>query len=430
MKPTIDRLENAGIGSILDYAAEADIVEDDIRPLDEDETKIKSRVYDYHDEELCDIRAKVFESCIRSAHALQQGQSTADGFAAIKLTALGNPLLLERISTAIVEIRNLFLKFDTNKSGFVTREEFRSQYEIYFTSADMSVDEIFESMDGDHDDRIDYVEWSNSVTIEQLHNITAHCINEGPLAKATLTEEERQLLADMRKRINLLADIADELDVKLMVDAEHTYFQPAIDNIVLELMKKYNRQRPLIFGTYQMYLTDSYRRLLDDTVRAEKAGYHFAAKLVRGAYMELERNRAKELGIDSPIQPTKEDTHRNYNEGMCYLIDLMAEGKNVQLMIASHNQTSIELCLQRTDHYGLGPEANIYFGQLLGMADHLTYALGNAKYRAYKYVPYGKVKEVMPYLIRRAQENSDMLGGVGVELRMLEKEITRRLKIF
>jgi proline dehydrogenase len=215
-----------------------------------------------------------------------------------------------------------------------------------------------------------------------------------------------------------------------MIDAEHTYFQPAIDNLANTLMKKYNKDRTVIFSTYQMYLSDSHSRLMDDMARARRGDYHFACKLVRGAYMELERARAVEKGYPSPIHVSKQATHDNYNRGVAHMLDKMADGEPVSLMIASHNQQSIELALDKASQRGLGPDARIYFGQLLGMADHLTYSLGGANYRAYKYVPYGKIKEVMPYLIRRAQENSDMMGGVGTELRMLRAEILRRLKPF
>lgn len=426
MNPTIRMLESAGIGSILDYAAEADIVEDEIRPLTPPEVQIKSRVYDYYNEEICDARAKVFESCIESAHTLK---GSKDAFAAVKITALGNPKLLERVSTSIVEIRNLFHKFDVDNSGLISKAEFRRQYETYFNGG-MHVDDVFKMMDADNDDTIDYVEWSNCLTIEELHKLTTFCKSQGPLAAATLTEEERELLLVMRERIYKIVDLADKFNVKLMIDAEHTYFQPAIDYFSHILMKKYNTERALIFGTYQMYLTDSHGRLLDDIARAKNGNYHFACKLVRGAYMELERARAAEKKYASPIHLTKQATSDNYNSGIAYMLDKIADGDKVQLMIATHNQESIELTLAKASRRGLGPEANIFFGQLLGMSDHLTYSLGAAHYKAFKYVPYGKIKEVMPYLIRRAQENSDMLGGVGVELRMLKKEIFRRLNPF
>mmetsp|Transcript_101267 Transcript_101267/g.198742 ORF Transcript_101267/g.198742 Transcript_101267/m.198742 type:complete len:534 (+) Transcript_101267:33-1634(+) len=424
MGPTIKRLKDAGIGPILDYASEADIDESAVPPLTREESLIKTRVYDYRDEDLCDKRAQVFASCIRSADILNKGKDK-DGFAAVKVTALCNPILLERVSIAITEIRNLFLKFDVDGTGVVSKDEFKRQYEKYFTGG-LDVDQVFQAMDNDFDETVDYIEWSNTLTIEDLHKMTSSCRTKGPLANATLTEEERELLVNMRARINKLADLASELNVKMMIDAEHSYFQPAIDNIATYLMKKYNGERATIFSTYQMYMVDSHSRLLDDIARAKQGNYHFACKLVRGAYMELERARAIEKQYPSPIHVDKQTTHDNYNGALTYMINKMADGENISLMIASHNQQSIELTLERAAERGLPPSANIYFGQLLGMADHLTYSLGGAGYRAYKYVPYGKIQEVMPYLVRRAQENSDMLGGVAVELRMLRNEIIRR----
>jgi len=425
MGPTIKKLDSSGIGAILDYAAEADIVEDEIRPLDEAEVKIKARVYDYYNEGVCDARAKVFETCIRSAHDLY-GDKARESFSALKITALGNPALLERISIAIVEIRNFFLKFDDDNTGVISKEQFKLHYEQNFTGG-MDVDEVFRMMDVDDDNDIDYIEWSNALTIEELHKLTSFCKDSGPLFKATLTEEERALIIVMRRRIEALADLAQELDVRLMIDAEHTYFQPAIDNISAGLMRKYNKDKPTIFGTYQMYLTDSIQRVTDDAKRADLGGYHFACKLVRGAYMELENKRAVDMGYISPIHPNKQATHDCYNRGVEFMIEQIALGKDVELMLATHNQYSVEAALERAAKHGLGPDSNIYFGQLLGMADHLTYALGEKNFKAYKYVPFGKVKEVMPYLIRRAQENSDMMGGVGVELKMLHQEMKRRI---
>lgn len=291
-------------------------------------------------------------------------------------------------------------------------------------------------MDTARDGSIDYVEWSNTLSLEELHQLTAYCIHKGPLSRAVLTDEERQLLLVMRGRINALVALADKLDVRVMIDAEHSYFQPAIDNIAAELMRRHNHSRALVFTTYQMYLRDSLHRLRDDQLRAKSGNYYFAAKLVRGAYMELERKRADEMHYASPIHGSIEETHESYNTGAAQLIASIAVGERVELMIASHNQASIELVLSAAaassaSSGGLGPPphvAPIYFGQLLGMADHLTYSLGAAGYKAYKYVPYGKIREVMPYLIRRAQENSDIvMSGVGLELRMLTRELIRRL---
>jgi proline dehydrogenase len=243
-----------------------------------------------------------------------------------------------------------------------------------------------------------------------------------------LDANEVKLVKQMRERIYKLAKLAKDLGVRLMIDAEHTYFQPAIDNITVDLAKKYNNDYPVIFSTYQMYLKDSRQRLKTDIERAKKGNYKFAAKLVRGAYMVLERQRAKDLGYEDPINDTLDATHRNYNGAIKEVLQAMVSSNNqIEIMVASHNQQSVELTLQVMNELGLPPSAGVYFGQLLGMSDHLTFSLGNNGYKAYKYVPYGKINEVMPYLIRRAQENSGALSGAKVEIDMINSEIKRRL---
>ena len=213
----------------------------------------------------------------------------------------------------------------------------------------------------------------------------------------------------------------------MMVDAEHTYFQPAIDNVVITLMKEFNTQKPVIFSTYQMYLVDSEWRLHTDLIRAQQGNYYFAAKLVRGAYMELERHNAKLYHYEDPIHATKEDTDNNYNRNVEKVVKLMAQGEKIEMMIASHNQESVENTLRYAKENGLANDAPIHFAQLMGMADNLTFLLGEQKYKAYKYVPYGGVKEVMPYLVRRAKENSGLMGGAKAEINMLSAEIKRRI---
>jgi proline dehydrogenase len=157
-----------------------------------------------------------------------------------------------------------------------------------------------------------------------------------------------------------------DLGVRLMIDAEHTYFQPAIDNITTELIKKYNRDYPVIFSTYQMYLKDSTDRLLVDAERAKKGNFCFAAKLVRGAYMVLERARAAEMKYDDPIHDSLRTTHDNYNAALKVLISGIAAGERVEVMIATHNKHSVELALEAMKENNLAPQSNVYFGQLLG----------------------------------------------------------------
>ncbi|RYG65710.1 hypothetical protein EON64_11360 [archaeon] len=165
-----------------------------------------------------------------------------------------------------------------------------------------------------------------------------------------------------------------------------------------------------------------------DMDRAQRGGYTFAAKLVRGAYMVIERQHAKEHRIDDPIHDTIQNTHDNYNQGVQSVIERIAKGQRAEVMIATHNQDSVAHAVACMQQHGMdATSAPVYFGQLLGMADNLTFGLAHHKYKAYKYVPYGKVHEVMPYLIRRAQENSDALSGAQLALNMSRQELSRRI---
>ena len=167
-----------------------------------------------------------------------------------------------------------------------------------------------------------------------------------------------------------------------------------------------------------------------DIERSERHSYHFGAKLVRGAYMEGERALAESLGYESPIHDTIENTHNCYNDAVAYLLRQSKESgdRKVEMMLASHNQQSIEKAITVMDELDIDPQAStICFAQLYGMSDNLTYNLGQNGFRSYKYVPYGLVGEVMPYLVRRANENSAIAGGAGKELQMIRAELKRRM---
>jgi proline dehydrogenase len=427
IRPTVTKLERSGVGSILDYAAEADVEEQPVKSAEATNASptkgpmVQGRTYEFETEEVCDQHAAIFESCIRAVKAV-----SPTGFAAIKITALGDPKLLERMSTAITELHNLFTKFDVEKKGKVTREQFASAYDKFFVGGE-DVQSVFDRMDSDRDGDIDYVEWTNSLVVEDLHQLTSHCRVQAALAKATLTLEEREMVKRMRARVDRLASLAEELGVRVMIDAEHSYFQPAIDNITVDLQKRHNKKYPAVFGTYQLYLRDSQRRLFTDLDRARKGNYKFALKIVRGAYMVMERQRAQQLVYEDIIHHDIEATHRNYNEVVKELLGRISDGQDIEVMLATHNQESIERAVSIMQSTGISPNKGVYFGQLLGMSDHLTFALGKSGYKAYKYVPYGRVKEVMPYLIRRAQENSGMLGGAINEIKLVKSELHRRL---
>ena len=440
--PTVHRLEDSGVGSILDYAAEADVIVDNSEyvQLVEDvvENKVKVRVYHYLDEDMCDKHRDTFINCIRAARTASS--PNAKCFAAVKVTALGNPDLLKAMSTTLVEFRKLYFRLNPDNKPFLTKQEFALRFADIFES-DFASDELYDILDKNNDGMVDLADWMNNIHIDQIHTlITDHCQDKyGPLSVAALDEEETKLYAVMADRLRALAKVAKENNVRIMIDAEQTYFQPAIDYLTNELMEKYNDgPYPVIFGTYQMYLKDSMDRLQLDISRAERYNYKFAAKLVRGAYLVTEGKYAADRGFPHPVHDSIEDTHANYNAGVNYVLTKIAphvqnakdedDRSGIEIMFASHNQHTMELAVSKMQELDLSPtDSGVYFGQLLGMVDHITNTLGFHNYRSYKYVPYGKISEVMPYLIRRGVENSDALGGATKEISFIIDELKRRV---
>jgi proline dehydrogenase len=430
MKPVLEEMQTHGIGGILDYAAESDSVPESFTEQNHNVYRLPGGVYDYESEAVCDEHVEVFLSCIRSVHKV-----APDGFAAVKVTALGNPKLLERMSTAIVEAERLFSHFDVNKNGVqvVTREEFAQGYLSMFDNKNGNLEELIDYLDHDNTGYVDYITWSKLLRPCDLPKLTANCRNIGPLARATPTEEELDLIKAMFQRAHTIAEEAARCGTRILIDAEQARFQPAIDNLVLELQQKYNcvdtTKIPIIFNTYQCYRKNEIDEVIRDVERSERYNYHFGAKLVRGAYMESERALAEMLQYPSPINDTVEETHKSYNDCLEFLLRHSTKtDKKLEVMFATHNQESIEKAIHLIDELDIDKQdGTVHFGQLFGMSDNLTFNLGEAGYRAYKYVPYGKVKEVMPYLIRRAQENSALLGNANEELKLLKEELLRRL---
>merc|ERR1712106_660893 len=230
-----------------------------------------------------------------------------------------------------------------------------------------------------------------------------------PLISA-LTDEEEEQSKNMLRRMHTVFQRAKELDIRVMVDAEQTYFQPAISRLSLEMMKKYNTEKAIVFNTYQCYLKEAHRNLIDDIEQANRQNFFFGAKLVRGAYMEQERSRAEALSYADPINEdfdaTSDMYHKCLTECMNRIRDLKSQGqakeKRVGIMVASHNEDTIRFAIKMMEELNIKPEDKVIcFGQLLGMCDQLSFPLGQAGYSVYKYVPYGPVNEVLPYLSRR-----------------------------
>jgi proline dehydrogenase len=227
-----------------------------------------------------------------------------------------------------------------------------------------------------------------------------------------------------RKRIQEICEYAVSVDQPIFIDAEESWIQDAIDDLTVELMREFNRERPLIFNTLQMYRHDRLAFLRNALEEARRDGYKLGMKLVRGAYMEKERERAEEMNYPSPIQPDKASTDRDYNEAVRFCVENIEE---ITVVNASHNEESIQLLARLMREKNMpNDDRRAHFSQLYGMSDNLSYALAKEGYNVSKYVPYGPVKDALRYLIRRAKENTAVVGQMSRELELIDQEIKRR----
>lgn len=241
-----------------------------------------------------------------------------------------------------------------------------------------------------------------------------------------LTSSEKEEWQRVRNRYEEVCKMAYDNKVILMIDAEESWMQDAVDHLVNEMMEKYNKEKAYIWNTIQMYRTGRLEYLAQDLERAKSKNYFLGYKFVRGAYMEKERERADEKNYPDPIQPTKEATDDNYNAAVDFVLENL---DRVAAFFGTHNEKSTELAIDKMKTLGLAhDDERLHFGQLYGMSDNITYWLGENKYNACKYLPYGPVKDVVPYLTRRAQENTSVAGQTGRELSLIQKELERRRK--
>lgn len=243
-------------------------------------------------------------------------------------------------------------------------------------------------------------------------------------ANERLTEEEKIEYEKVKQRVYLISKEAYAASQPLFIDAEESWIQPAIDDLANENMVRFNKEKAIVFNTFQLYRKDRLDYLKQTIAYAKANAFHVGAKLVRGAYMEKERERAIEKKYPSPIQDTKEDSDRDYNLA---LEECVKNIDMVSLCAGTHNEKSSLYLVDLLSKYAISSsDKRIYFSQLLGMSDHISYNLALSNYNVAKYVPYGPVKEVLPYLMRRAQENTSVKGQTGRELGLIIKEKQRR----
>lgn len=239
-----------------------------------------------------------------------------------------------------------------------------------------------------------------------------------------LTSEAQAEWQRATARMERICQAAFDADVPVLVDAEESWIQPAVDALVEGMMKRFNQQRAIVYNTVQLYRHDRLVYLKEAQERAAAGGYHFGVKLVRGAYMEKERARAAEKGYPDPVQPNKEASDRDYDAALRFCVEHV---HRMAVVVGTHNEQSTLLMARLMQERGLpNNDARICFSQLLGMSDNISFNMSAAGYRVAKYVPYGPVSEVLPYLIRRANENTSARGQTGRELGLILTERKRR----
>ncbi|XP_007909805.2 proline dehydrogenase 1, mitochondrial-like [Callorhinchus milii] len=465
IQPLIRRHQAFGVGSILDYSVEEDLSheqaerkemescesptgkeiletgqrEKKFRPHrnfgDRRDTVVSARTYFYADEAKCDQHMETFLQCIEAS-----GGSSKDGFTAIKLTALGRPQFLLQFSEVLLKWHQFFhvLAVAQGRGGLTALERTLELEQLQDSLVKLGLankDEIVKWISGENlglCGTVDLLDWNklidNRTKITELFlvpNMKSGLIE--PLL-SRFTDVEESQMKRMLQRMDILAKKAVVCGVCLMVDAEQSYFQSAISRLTLEMQRKFNLEKAFIFNTYQCYLKEAYDNVTLDMELSKREGWYFGGKLVRGAYMLQERKRSREIGYEDPINDGYNATTDMFHKCLNYILEEIKSTRKPSVMVASHNEESVTFTLRRMQELNLEPsERKVYFGQLLGMCDQLSFPLGQAGYPVYKYMPYGPVDDVLPYLSRRAQENKSVMGGSRLEQTLLWKEMKRRI---
>lgn len=239
-----------------------------------------------------------------------------------------------------------------------------------------------------------------------------------------LTAAEQEEWQRVHKRVDQICQTAHETGVMVLIDAEETWIQHPVNELCNTVMERYNKDKALIFNTFQCYTTGALPYLKQSAQEAAAKGYILGAKLVRGAYMEKERKRADELNYPSPIQPDKAATDKDYNEAVLFCLERLDK---LAVFIGTHNEYSCFTAAKYMAEHNIPADSNrVWFSQLYGMSDNISFNLADSRYNVAKYLPYGPVRDVLPYLMRRAQENTSVAGQTGRELSLINKELQRR----
>lgn len=340
----------------------------------------------------------------------QSGSHRYTPFSCFKVSALGSHHLLMRI--------NDILEYEKTHAGFGPAQELAAM--LQSTNYPKTVESMILAAKS---------RASGSASAEATEEKLPAPFTSAVPPALTIHELE-SLLMPLAKRLERLGEASRECNQAILIDAEQSWFQETIHFAARCLMTRYNKEKPLVYNTYQMYLRSALSTLDRDIAYSRSNGLMMGAKIVRGAYMDAEARWATERkgpGAVSPIHPTIEDTHSAYNLALVQLLDVAKEGKGA-VVIASHNEHSMALASQGMASRNMVPDhPHVHLGQLYGMCDHMSLALAHGGHNVVKYVPFGPVAEVLPYLLRRISENRGFLASTKKEQGLMFAEIKSRL---
>ncbi|NXU69757.1 PROD dehydrogenase, partial [Horornis vulcanius] len=337
-----------------------------------------AHTYFYADEAKCDQHMETFLRCIDAS-----SDSSEDGFSAIKLTALARPQFLVRFSEVLVKWRRFFHQMaaeqgQAEQAVLDTKLEVEKLQEAL---ANLGIASKAESQQWFTGSTVDLLDWNSlfdsRTKLSRPLLIPNRMTGQLEPLLSRFSEEEELQMNRVLQRMDVLAKRAMEKGVRLMVDAEQSYFQPAISHLTVQTQRRFNRSQPIIYNTYQCYLKEAYNNVTVDMELSRREGWHFGTKLVRGAYMEQERERAAQMGYKDPINPTYEKTNEMYHRCLDYVLEEITLSRKASVMVASHNEDTVKFTLRRMMELGIHPsDKKVCFGQLLGMCDQITFPLG------------------------------------------------------
>ncbi len=273
---------------------------------------------------------------------------------------------------------------------------------------------------------IDFAAVSSNIpfTVFKVTGMASADLLERIQSKEVLGTAEKKAYQRLRERVQVLCRRAKEKKVRIFIDAEESWIQEVIDDLANEMMEELNREEVVVYNTYQLYKEETLESLKDIFLRSNEKGFFVGAKLVRGAYLEKERLRASEHAYCDPVHKTKADTDKDYNAAVDFCLDRLDK---IAVCLGTHNEYSVGYCITKMQRLGLQRnDHRVWFAQLYGMSDNISFNLADAGYNVAKYVPYGPVEDVMPYLFRRAEENKAIAGQSSREFLLVKSELKRR----